>query len=371
MPVYINLPPEEEANALREAELKGLPKGWSVKETTRGKRRRRIWIAPITGQARDTIPQAIALSKELRILAGIAPLADLQSKKRKAPGNNNANNNKRAAKTPTAAATTAATNGGTRAAMAPAAVVNPIPGATTATLPPPPAAGNVPRRPPPIAVSMNLQFANHMFHLTKSIHQQNEEEVKDLEAKLLKVKEKCAMSLSRMNAAKGLYDSVLLNFNNPNNNRGHTTVQNLNSAPPPAVATAHNTKTGLPSPATGAAAPVDLRPATLSKQPRTLYDLWAEYTVGLGGRKPAMHFTSQERTKVKSIYCRRKVVWDIVTALDCPAKEAIQHIYNIYGAQTTVTKVIERIRKDRNNKCLNPILLPPPTAVGGSTTPKE
>ena len=42
--------------------------------------------------------------------------------------------------------------------------------------------------------------------------------------------------------------------------------------------------------------------AGLSAHPRTLYELWDEYTNGIGGRKPAREFTSQERGKVKYKY---------------------------------------------------------------------
>ena len=44
----------------------------------------------------------------------------------------------------------------------------------------------------------------------------------------------------------------------------------------------------------------------LSPHPRTLYEVWVEYNNGIGGRKPARKFSSQERGKVKYKYYRRK-----------------------------------------------------------------
>ena len=39
---------------------------------------------------------------------------------------------------------------------------------------------------------------------------------------------------------------------------------------------------------------------------RTLYDLWNEYVIGIGGRKPAREFTATDRGKLKYKYYRRK-----------------------------------------------------------------
>lgn len=58
-----------------------------------------------------------------------------------------------------------------------------------------------------------------------------------------------------------------------------------------------------------------LTPAILCKTPKTVYDLWVEYTAGLGGNKPACQFTAKERGKVKFKYCRRKIVWDVIHEL--------------------------------------------------------
>ncbi len=55
--------------------------------------------------------------------------------------------------------------------------------------------------------------------------------------------------------------------------------------------------------------------ASLSPNPRTLYDLWREYEVGIGGRKAAKLFSYSERGKVKHKYSRRKVIWLMVSGL--------------------------------------------------------
>jgi hypothetical protein len=52
-----------------------------------------------------------------------------------------------------------------------------------------------------------------------------------------------------------------------------------------------------------------------------------------------------------------KEVWDFVcnlVNLGHTAGHAIDMIYDVYGAQTTVSKIINRLRKDKMNGTLNP-----------------
>ncbi|KAI2497397.1 hypothetical protein MHU86_17108 [Fragilaria crotonensis] len=100
-------------------------------------------------------------------------------------------------------------------------------------------------------------------------------------------------------------------------------------------------------------------PATLMPNPRSLYDLWNEYLHGVGGRKPARLFSETERGQVKYKYSRRKVIWDVIrnlVSLGHSLQRAIDMIYNVYGPQTSVTEIINRLRKDKNNGTLNPNL---------------
>jgi hypothetical protein len=83
-----------------------------------------------------------------------------------------------------------------------------------------------------------------------------------------------------------------------------------------------------------------------------LHTLWNEYEFGIGGRKAAKDFTPQERGRVKHKYCRRKVVWDKVSVMvrsGWDANEAINKIYEVYGANQTVTKIIDKMKRDRAN----------------------
>ena len=100
--------------------------------------------------------------------------------------------------------------------------------------------------------------------------------------------------------------------------------------------------------------------ASLSPTPRNLYDLWAEYQVGIGGRKPAAQFSQSERGKVKYRYCRRNVIWSMVEKLvkgkGLSCNVAIERIYAVYGSQRSVTSIIEAIRKDKIAGTLNPNL---------------
>jgi hypothetical protein len=100
-------------------------------------------------------------------------------------------------------------------------------------------------------------------------------------------------------------------------------------------------------------------PATLSPTPRTLYLLWDEYEQGIGGRKAARLFSRQERGRAKHKYHRRKVVWDCIAALvraGFTAQVAIDHVYQVYGENTTVTRIINRMKEDRQAGIVHPSL---------------
>lgn len=89
--------------------------------------------------------------------------------------------------------------------------------------------------------------------------------------------------------------------------------------------------------------------ARLSANPRTLYALWNEYTVGIGGRKAARLFSAQERGREKYKFHRRKVVWEVINRLirsGRTAQTAIDMIYAVYG-HVSVTTIINRMRQDR------------------------
>ncbi len=91
-------------------------------------------------------------------------------------------------------------------------------------------------------------------------------------------------------------------------------------------------------------------PASLSPNPKNLYEVWQEYQVGIGGRKAAKLFTAKERGgKVKHKYHRRKAVWSMVSGLvrvGLTADTAIDQIYAVYGQQTSVTNIINGIKRD-------------------------
>ena len=99
--------------------------------------------------------------------------------------------------------------------------------------------------------------------------------------------------------------------------------------------------------------------ASLSTCPRNLCDLWAEYMFGIGGRKLTSQFTHLERGKSKHKYFRRNVIWRMVLRMvnrGLTSDTAIDHIYSVYGAGTSVTKIINAIIDDRKRGRLNPNL---------------
>ena len=96
--------------------------------------------------------------------------------------------------------------------------------------------------------------------------------------------------------------------------------------------------------------------ATLMPTPRSLHDLWREYQHGVGGRKAARLFSYTERGRSKHRYSRRKLVWDLVSGLirqGHTAETSIDKIYDVYGGQTSVTSIINGLKRDKKNGTLN------------------
>ena len=74
-------------------------------------------------------------------------------------------------------------------------------------------------------------------------------------------------------------------------------------------------------------------------------------------RKPARLFSYTERGRSKHRYSRRKVVWDLVSRLirmGDTAETAIDKIYAVYGGQTSVTNIINGLKRDKKDGTLNP-----------------
>jgi hypothetical protein len=86
--------------------------------------------------------------------------------------------------------------------------------------------------------------------------------------------------------------------------------------------------------------------------PKSLFDLWQEYTVGIGGGKPAKEYTPRERGANKINYCRRKSFWDVIskhTNAGYLACVAIDRVYDCYGNGLSVTKILNQMMKDKKN----------------------
>jgi hypothetical protein len=96
--------------------------------------------------------------------------------------------------------------------------------------------------------------------------------------------------------------------------------------------------------------------ATLSPTPPNLYALCQEYYVGIDGRKPTKDFTKKERGGTHKVtFCRRKRFWLIVDRLvrsGITADDACKRVYDAYGHGSTVTSILNRIGKDKENGTL-------------------
>jgi len=90
--------------------------------------------------------------------------------------------------------------------------------------------------------------------------------------------------------------------------------------------------------------------ATLMPTPRSLHNLWQEYEFGVGGRKAAKLFSYSERGRSKHKFHRRKIVWDLVSGLvrqGHTADSGIDRIYAVYGGQTSVSNIINGLKRDK------------------------
>jgi hypothetical protein len=100
--------------------------------------------------------------------------------------------------------------------------------------------------------------------------------------------------------------------------------------------------------------------AELSATPRSLDLLWEEYLNGVGGRKAARHFTPQERGKNKYKYCRRLIVWNLISMhvnAGITSQRSCEMIYAHYGQQNSVTTIINNLRRDIRSPTGLPVAL--------------
>jgi hypothetical protein len=99
--------------------------------------------------------------------------------------------------------------------------------------------------------------------------------------------------------------------------------------------------------------------ASLSPMPRNLYELWREYTHGIGGRKAACQFSYHDKGCVEHKYHRQNVVWKIINGLfklGYSAETTIDRIHAVYGEGRSVTNIINGIKQDKKAGSLGPNL---------------
>ena len=92
------------------------------------------------------------------------------------------------------------------------------------------------------------------------------------------------------------------------------------------------------------------KPATLSKNPRSLHTLWHEYEFGIAGKKPAKFFNSSDRGANRHTYSKRKIFWDLVVKMvnrGRSANDSIDVIYSYYGFKESVSSIIKQLQKER------------------------
>ena len=87
----------------------------------------------------------------------------------------------------------------------------------------------------------------------------------------------------------------------------------------------------------------------LSTCPKNLYSLHHEYEFGIGISKAVKYSTAFEQGKVKHIYSKCKIIWNVIAMLTnggWTPKRAIEKIYEVYGT-FSVTKIFVSIKQDK------------------------
>jgi hypothetical protein len=84
---------------------------------------------------------------------------------------------------------------------------------------------------------------------------------------------------------------------------------------------------------------------------KNLYELWAEWTHGIGGKKAVSEWTEHERGgKNKQKIWLRMPFWkcvDLLIRAGYSYVTAIDKIYAVYGKRSSVTKVLQAMHKDK------------------------
>lgn len=99
----------------------------------------------------------------------------------------------------------------------------------------------------------------------------------------------------------------------------------------------------------------------LSKRPKNLFELWTEWTHGLGGNKPVSEWTAAERGSSKQAIWRRRLFWDCVrnhVNANYTSMTAINKIYGVYGRTKSVTAILTAMHADKRNNTGNHVLSP-------------
>ena len=99
------------------------------------------------------------------------------------------------------------------------------------------------------------------------------------------------------------------------------------------------------------ATPLRTAPTVVGLMPRpsTLHDLWTEWTIGTGGRRPVSSLNAHERGSVKSVYSFCKPFWDKVDEMvrvGMSVQIACDEIHRAYGQHTSITNILRNMRQD-------------------------
>ena len=90
--------------------------------------------------------------------------------------------------------------------------------------------------------------------------------------------------------------------------------------------------------------------AKLVDRPKTLEVIWREYVSGVNGTKPAREYNDADRAKNSTKFCRRKVLWDIVSDWVWAGKtpeQAMAVMYRLYHPVVSVSRILDGLAKKK------------------------
>jgi len=180
---------------------------------------------------------------------------------------------------------------------------------------------------------------NRDYRANNGLHRQ---EVRLLSSQVLHLRRELSDSIAELERRDAVFKQKLTKLNN--------NISRLAAAPGRRSIANGVGARGMEGGPPGDPQPTRRLVASLGSRPKTLHDLWVEYSVGAIGKKAARDFSDSERGKVKSVYSFRLKFWEKCDELvrgGLTADVACDKIYQAYGASNSITTILRAMKKDK------------------------